>query len=177
MDENLYEAPQTERKRPLGKMATAQSTGTIVGVVIGGLLVPVWSLVAAVYHGSWIVVAPEPTDFVLVLAVIALAGASIGRSFNLFDLNNRARTMHFTVTCIGSDPLGLLEMLERFANEQWLPAHVTRDEAAVIALDQFERTIYVRATDIIEIHAFADSKLGNRALAHVLFHRPLLDAR
>ena len=49
--------------------------------------------------------------------------------------------MRFTVTCIGSDPLGLREMLERFANERWLPVHVTRDEAAAIALDQFKRTI------------------------------------
>jgi hypothetical protein len=40
--------------------------------------------------------------------------------------------MHFTVTCLGSDPLGLGETLERFANEQWLPAHVTREEAAAM---------------------------------------------
>jgi hypothetical protein len=37
--------------------------------------------------------------------------------------------MRFTVARRGSDPLGLREMLERFANEQWLPAHVTREEA------------------------------------------------
>jgi hypothetical protein len=33
--------------------------------------------------------------------------------------------MRFTVTCIGADPLDLGSMLERLANEQWLPAHVT----------------------------------------------------
>jgi hypothetical protein len=49
--------------------------------------------------------------------------------------------MHFTVTCIGSDPLGLREKLEQFANEQWLPAHVTREEATAIVLDQFKRTV------------------------------------
>ena len=49
--------------------------------------------------------------------------------------------MHFTVTCLGSDPLGLRETLERFAIEQWLPAHVTGDEAAEIVRDQFQRTI------------------------------------
>jgi hypothetical protein len=37
--------------------------------------------------------------------------------------------MQFSVTCHGSDPLGLREMLERFANEQLLPAHVTHEEA------------------------------------------------
>jgi len=49
--------------------------------------------------------------------------------------------MRFTVTCHGSDSLGLRDLLERFANEQWFPAHVTREEAAVIVLDQFKRTI------------------------------------
>jgi hypothetical protein len=49
--------------------------------------------------------------------------------------------MRFTVTCIGSDPLGLRETLERFANEQWLPTHATREEAAEIVVDQFRRTI------------------------------------
>jgi hypothetical protein len=28
-----------------------------------------------------------------------------------------------------------------FANEQWLPAHVTRKQAAAILLDQFKRTV------------------------------------
>ena len=49
--------------------------------------------------------------------------------------------MRFTVTCHGADPLNLRETLERFANEQWLPAHVTREEAAAIVVDQFKRTI------------------------------------
>jgi hypothetical protein len=49
--------------------------------------------------------------------------------------------MHFTVTCHGNDPLALREVLERFANEQWLPAHVSREEAAEIVVDQFKRTI------------------------------------
>jgi hypothetical protein len=77
MGDNPYEAPKSEHKRPLGKVP-ARNTDTIVGAVIGGLLVPAWSLVTAVYHGSWVVVAPEPTDLVLVSTVMALAGASIG---------------------------------------------------------------------------------------------------
>jgi hypothetical protein len=49
--------------------------------------------------------------------------------------------MQFSVTCHSSDPLGLRDTLERFANEQWLPAHVSREEAAEIVVDQFKRTI------------------------------------
>ena len=49
--------------------------------------------------------------------------------------------MRFTVTCLGSDPLGLREKLDQFAYEQWLPAHVTREEAVVILMDQFKRTV------------------------------------
>jgi hypothetical protein len=60
--------------------------------------------------------------------------------------------MHFTVTCIGSDPLGLRETLERFANEQWLPVHVTREEAAAIVLDQFKRTIAQKMA-VMEVRA------------------------
>ncbi len=34
--------------------------------------------------------------------------------------------------CNGSDLLGLRKRLEQFVTEQWLPAHVTRDEAEAI---------------------------------------------
>jgi hypothetical protein len=46
--------------------------------------------------------------------------------------------MRFTVTCYGADPFNLRETLERFANEQWLPTHLTREEAAAIVLDQVQ---------------------------------------
>ena len=49
--------------------------------------------------------------------------------------------MHFSATSVGSDPLGLRERLEQFANEQWLPTHATQEEAVEIVLDQFKRTI------------------------------------
>jgi hypothetical protein len=60
--------------------------------------------------------------------------------------------MHFTVTCVGSDPLGLRETLERFANEQWLPAHATPEQAVAIAMDQFKRTI-VQTLEMLELSA------------------------
>jgi hypothetical protein len=49
--------------------------------------------------------------------------------------------MRLTVTCHGNDPLGLRELLERFAADQWLPAHATPEQATAIVLDQFQRTI------------------------------------
>ena len=47
--------------------------------------------------------------------------------------------MQFTATTTGPDSLGLCQLLERFAAEQWLPAHATREEAAGIVLDLFRR--------------------------------------
>jgi hypothetical protein len=45
--------------------------------------------------------------------------------------------MRFTATCLGSDPLGLREKLGALACEQWLQAHVTREDASVIVLFHF----------------------------------------
>jgi hypothetical protein len=59
--------------------------------------------------------------------------------------------MHFTATCAGSNPLGLRERLEPFADEHWPPAHVTKDEAAEIVLDQFKRTIS-HTLELLELH-------------------------
>jgi len=61
-------------------------------------------------------------------------------------------TVRFTVTCHGNDPLSLREILERFANEQWQAAHVTREEAAEIVLDQFKRTV-AQALATMEVQA------------------------
>ena len=62
--------------------------------------------------------------------------------------------MHFTVTCLGRDPLGLRETLERFAAEQWLPAHATPEQAAEIVFDQFKRTV-AQTLEMIELRAVA----------------------
>jgi hypothetical protein len=32
-------------------------------------------------------------------------------------------------------------MVEQFANEQWVPSHYTREEAAEFVLDRFKRTV------------------------------------
>jgi hypothetical protein len=60
--------------------------------------------------------------------------------------------MRFTVKCHGSDSLGLRETLERFANAQCLPAHVTRKQAVAIVLDQLKRTL-AQTLEITEVRA------------------------
>jgi hypothetical protein len=60
--------------------------------------------------------------------------------------------MRFKATCLGRDPLGLRELLETFANEQWLPAHATREQATEIVLDQFKRTI-AQTLEMLELQA------------------------
>jgi hypothetical protein len=49
--------------------------------------------------------------------------------------------MRFTVVGSGSEQLDLRKRLNRFANEQWLRAHVTHEEGVGIVLDQFKRTV------------------------------------
>ena len=49
--------------------------------------------------------------------------------------------MTFTVATEGSNRLRLAELCQRFANEQWLPAHANADEAAEMVLDAFRRAV------------------------------------
>jgi hypothetical protein len=45
--------------------------------------------------------------------------------------------VHFAVSCIGSDPLGRPQTVDRFANQLWLPARQTPEQAAAIGFDWF----------------------------------------
>lgn len=48
----------------------------------------------------------------------------------------------FTTRHIGNlDKLGLASELERFANEQWLGAHYTPEQAQLLIMDRFRRLI------------------------------------
>jgi hypothetical protein len=49
------------------------------------------------------------------------------------------RTFHATTE--GQNRLGLRELLERYANEQWVADHYTLEEAAEITLDCFKREV------------------------------------
>jgi hypothetical protein len=47
----------------------------------------------------------------------------------------------FTVSSEGSSRLGLRELCQRFADNLWVPDHLTDEQAAAFALDQFRRTV------------------------------------
>ena len=49
------------------------------------------------------------------------------------------RTFHATTD--GPNKLGLRELLERFAAEQWVAAHMTPEQAAASVLDVFKRQL------------------------------------
>ena len=47
----------------------------------------------------------------------------------------------FTAKTEGQNRLGLRELLDRYANEQWVADHYTHEESAVIILDCFKRAV------------------------------------
>jgi hypothetical protein len=49
------------------------------------------------------------------------------------------RTFHATTE--GQNRLGLRELLERWANEQWIADHMTPEQAAESVLDTFKRSV------------------------------------
>lgn len=58
--------------------------------------------------------------------------------------------MPFRVVTHGRDPLNLRELLERFANEQWLPDHVDDDRRRRMILDAFKRQL-LHDVELLEI--------------------------
>jgi hypothetical protein len=47
----------------------------------------------------------------------------------------------FKATTEGPDRLGLRAVLERYANDQWLPVHYAEEQGAEIVFDQFKRQV------------------------------------
>ncbi len=47
----------------------------------------------------------------------------------------------FKATTEGTDKLGLRAVLERYANDEWLPVHYTKEQGAEIVFDQFKRQV------------------------------------
>ena len=50
-------------------------------------------------------------------------------------------TMKFTVKTEGRNKLNLRQLCEDYANNLWVPDHLTADQAAEFAYDQFEKTV------------------------------------
>jgi hypothetical protein len=47
----------------------------------------------------------------------------------------------FTATTEGPNRLGFRELLQRYADEQWVAAHMTPDQAAESVFDCFKRAV------------------------------------
>lgn len=60
--------------------------------------------------------------------------------------------MRFATTTENPGPLNLHELAELHANDLWVPAHLTEEEAAAFALDQFRRQVAAEL-EMIEIEA------------------------
>ena len=48
---------------------------------------------------------------------------------------------HFVATTEGPNRLGLRELLQRYASEQWVAVHMTPEQAAESVLDCFKRAV------------------------------------
>jgi hypothetical protein len=51
------------------------------------------------------------------------------------------RILNFTATTEGPNRLGLRELLQRYADEQWVAVHLTPKQAAESVLDCFNRAV------------------------------------
>jgi hypothetical protein len=49
--------------------------------------------------------------------------------------------MRFELTTENPGPLSVHELLERYANELWIPEHLADDQAAGFVLDHFRRQV------------------------------------
>lgn len=65
--------------------------------------------------------------------------------------------MRFSARSHGRDDLGLAELLERFAIDQWIAGHYTPEQAVAFILDRFKRRI---AADLEMIELTAKKKMG-----------------
>lgn len=64
--------------------------------------------------------------------------------------------MQFKVTTDGIDRLGLVEIRQRFADQQWLPAHMLPHEATECVLDAFKRTV-AGELELLQVEAGPDA--------------------
>lgn len=56
----------------------------------------------------------------------------------------------FVVTTEGPNRLGLRELCEQFANDQWSAAHMTPDRAAEALREQFRRAV-LKELELLEV--------------------------
>lgn len=71
---------------------------------------------------------------------VSSTGISSARR-GIWLIGSGGTSMRFKVTTEGPDRLGLRQLAETFANDQWLPARLTPKQAEEIVLDQFRRAV------------------------------------
>jgi hypothetical protein len=64
--------------------------------------------------------------------------------------------MRFSVTTEGPNRLGLMEVCQRFANDEWTPTHFNVEQASVFILDQFRRAVLAEI-EMLTVDATPDS--------------------
>jgi hypothetical protein len=57
----------------------------------------------------------------------------------------------FTATTEGPNRLGLCELLQRYADDQWVAEHLLDEEAAESVLDCFKRSVR-QELELLELH-------------------------
>lgn len=61
----------------------------------------------------------------------------------------------FVVTTDGPNRLGLRELCEHFANDQWSAAHMTAEQAADALLEQFRRAV-LQELELLQVECVDD---------------------
>ena len=56
----------------------------------------------------------------------------------------------FIAKTVGRNRLGLRELCEQYANDQWVAAHMTPEQAAESVLDQFKRAV-MQELELLEL--------------------------
>lgn len=65
----------------------------------------------------------------------------------------------FVVTTEGPDRLGLRELCEQFANDQWSAAHMTPEQAADALREQFRRAV-LQELELLQVECVDNEAVG-----------------
>lgn len=65
----------------------------------------------------------------------------------------------FVVTTEGPNRLGLRELCEQFANDQWSAAHMTPQQAAEALREQFRRAV-LQELELLQVECVDDVAVG-----------------
>ena len=72
---------------------------------------------------------------------------------------------HFNAATEGLNRLGLRELLQRYADDQWVAAHMTEEQAAESVLDCFKRAV-AQELQLLELRCRRQSPKKPKPKAH-----------